>query len=194
MKILSCIYLFTSWRHLPHNVTSLRSLQPEGQPTEPAPWRQGCQARNSASRFSLPRCRMMKVLHRPLQKSSHEGDQRHLPPGASQPRAIRPSSLAPHPVFSPANPHSHPPRPKSQRQVGFSSNSQGEPPAVTRLQLKAGSSPYPSSKQPQCRLQLHSRTNWRQWPMLGRGFMENTENNQLEVMDGGGREERVLYF
>lgn len=113
-------------------------------------------------------------------------DQRHLPLGASQPQSdpsLLPCSSS---GLLPGQPPLIPTKAKVSRQVGFSSNSQGEPPTVTRLQLKVGFSPYPSSKQPQCRLKLHSHVNWRQWLMLGRGFMENTENNQLEVMDGGG--------
>lgn len=70
------VYSLTFLWHLPHNVASfwLRDHlpQPHGHPTKPEPHSQGCQTRSSASRFSLPRCQMMKVLHRPLQKSSRE--------------------------------------------------------------------------------------------------------------------------
>ena len=58
--------------------------------------------RNSASRFSLPRCRMKRVLRHPLQKSSRERGPRRLSRGPGSPRENHPWSLIP----SLAGPHS----------------------------------------------------------------------------------------
>lgn len=144
--------------------------------------RQGCQTRSSASRFSLPRCQMTKVPHRPLQKSSHEGDQRCLPSGASKPQnkpSLIPRLLPDQALFITT---------KAQGPIasGCFFCFPGEPPTVTRLQLKVDFLWYPSSKQPQYRPKLHSHLNWRQWLMLGCGFMKHTENNQLATVDGEG--------
>lgn len=87
--------------------------------------------KNSASCFSLPRCQMTKALRHPLRKSSREGDQPQSQPSLL-PCPLSPPSPAPTPTHQPTDP----PRPKSQRQVGFSFRFPGG--TATRLQPKAG--------------------------------------------------------
>lgn len=96
-------------------------------PGQPPRWRLGGLERipnkkNSASRFSLPRCQMTRALHHPRQKSSCEGGGGHQP--RSKPSLVPVSSLFP---FLPGPPHSHSPRPMAERQASFPSASLGEP-------------------------------------------------------------------
>ena len=118
------------------------------------------------------------------------GDLWHLSSGARQPQSEPPHILHPLPGQLPL----YPPRPKSQRQVGFPSASHGEPPAATRLQLKAGFSQDPSSKQPQHRPKLNSYINWRQWLVLGVGLRRTLRTINWQLwMEEAEREKYCIF-